>query len=103
MLTGRTPFRAVNAEGWMFQHLQGVAEPIWQLRPDLAKEHPGLDSLVMRLLERDRENRFPSATALVEALSPKSPVPIPTPPIESGSAPRPVVAAEPQRSEEHTA
>lgn len=90
MLSGRTPFRAVNAEGWMFQHLQGVAEPISRLRPDLAREHPGLDALVMRLLEREREERFPSAAALVEALSLKPSVPLPVPVVQPVPAPQPL-------------
>jgi serine/threonine protein kinase len=71
MLAGRTPFRAVNPEGWMFQHLQGVPEPIELLRPDLNREFPGLGSVVMRLLARDREQRFSSAAAFIDALSQK--------------------------------
>jgi serine/threonine protein kinase len=46
MLAGRTPFRAVNLEGWMFQHIQGVPEPLGLLRPDLAKEHSGLEAVL---------------------------------------------------------
>jgi eukaryotic-like serine/threonine-protein kinase len=75
MLSGQLPFHAVNAEGWMFQHLQGVPEPLARLRPELPRHHPGLDVLVMRLLAREREQRFPTATALLEALALKPPVP----------------------------
>jgi serine/threonine protein kinase len=77
MLAGRTPFHAVNPEGWMFQHLHGVPEPLGKLQPHLATDCPGLESLVMRLLARDREQRFPSAMALLVALAPKSPAPGP--------------------------
>ena len=70
MLTGRTPFHAVNPEGWMFRHLQGVPEPLNSLRPDLARDYPELESIVMRLIAREREERFPSAAALLEALAP---------------------------------
>ncbi len=75
MLTGRTPFQAVNPEGWMYQHLQGVPEPLARLRPDLAMQYPGLDAIVMRLLAREREQRFPSANALLDALASPSPAP----------------------------
>jgi serine/threonine protein kinase len=68
MLTGRTPFHAANVEGWMYQHLQGVPEPILTLRPELANEYPGLDQLVMSLLAKDRDQRIPSATAFLELL-----------------------------------
>jgi eukaryotic-like serine/threonine-protein kinase len=75
MLAGRTPFTAVNPEGWMFQHLQGVPEPLSTLRPDLARDYPELESIVMCLLARDREQRFPSAAALLEVLAPTVPQP----------------------------
>ncbi|MBV8631769.1 MAG: protein kinase [Silvibacterium sp.] len=73
MLAGRTPFSAVNPEGWMYQHLQGVPEPLSSLRPDLPRDCPELEPIVMRLLARDREQRFPSAAALLEALAPMLP------------------------------
>jgi TonB family protein len=68
MLAGRPPFHAANPEGWMFQHLQGVPEPLGQLRPDLANDYPGLEAIVMRLLDRERDQRFASASELLEAL-----------------------------------
>jgi serine/threonine-protein kinase len=68
MLAGRAPFHAVNPEGWMFQHLQGVPEPLAALRPDLVRDYPELEPVVMRLLARDREQRFPSAVTLLEVL-----------------------------------
>jgi serine/threonine-protein kinase len=77
MLTGRTPFHAQNMEGWMYQHLQGVPQPLERLRPSLAKEHPGLEAIVMRLLAREREQRFPSAAAFLEATAPQHPAPAP--------------------------
>jgi serine/threonine-protein kinase len=69
MLAGRSPFHALNMEGWMYQHLQGVPEPLGNLRPDLAREYPGLEEIVMRMLAREREDRFPSTQALLEALA----------------------------------
>lgn len=70
MLTGRTPFRAANVEGWMYQHLQGVPENILTLRPELGTQYPGLDSVVMSLLARDRDQRLPSAAAFLDLLPP---------------------------------
>ena len=110
MLAGRTPFQARNMEGWMFQHLQGVPEPLSRFRPDLEMEYPGLEEIVMCLLARERENRFASAAAFVEALEPKPPEPrrsmtvvesmtapapdpwaAPTPVLTPRSVPRPVL------------
>jgi serine/threonine-protein kinase len=76
MLAGRTPYQAENMEGWMYQHLQGVPQPLERFRPELAWEHSGLEAIVMRLMARDREQRFPSATAALEALSAKPPAPV---------------------------
>lgn len=67
----------------MFQHLQGVPEPLALLRPDLDREYPGLNPLVMSLLARECAQRPPSATAVLEALSfrpaPRSYAPPPAP------------------------
>jgi serine/threonine protein kinase len=68
MLTGRPPFHAHNTEGWMYQHLHEQPQPPSLLRPELAK-WPGLDALVLRLLAKDRDQRFPSAAGLLEALT----------------------------------
>ena len=95
MLTGRTPFHAQNMEGWMYQHLQGVPQPLERLRPSLAKEHPGLEAIVMRLLAREREHRFPSAKAFLEAIAPQQPAPCPVTVVEKSPAP---VSRPPSRS-----
>jgi serine/threonine protein kinase len=90
MLTGQQPFHAVNPEGWMYQHLQGTPAKFAALRPDLAREYPGLEPLVMRLLAREREQRFPSAAAFLEALAPKA-APTPAPPaMQAAPTPWPV-------------
>jgi eukaryotic-like serine/threonine-protein kinase len=98
MLAGRTPFRAQNMEGWMYQHLQGVPEPLGHLRPDLAREHPGLEAIVMRLLARDREQRFPSAAAFLEAIAPRPPAPRRVTVIERSPTPTAEPDDEPRRS-----
>ena len=63
MLTGQTPFHAHNIEGWMFQHLQETPQPPSQLRPELA-DWPGLDSLVLQLLAKNRDDRLQDAELL---------------------------------------
>lgn len=68
MLAGHKAFHAVNAQGWMYQHLQCVPPPLGECRPDLEREWPGLAAVTMRLLEKDRERRLVSAEAVVEAL-----------------------------------
>jgi len=55
--------------------LAGSSAALERLRPALAKEHPGLEAIVMRLLAREREQRFPSAAAFLEATAPSSPRP----------------------------
>jgi eukaryotic-like serine/threonine-protein kinase len=69
MLVGRTPFRAANPEGWLYQHLQCSPEPLSALRPNLDSEYPGLGAIVMRLLAKDRDQRFASASVLLNALT----------------------------------
>jgi len=69
MLAGKTPYKAVNPEGWMYQHLNGTIEPLETLRPDLERDYPGLGAVLMNLLARDREQRTPSAMAFLEAVA----------------------------------
>jgi serine/threonine protein kinase len=67
MLTGQTCFHAHNTEGWMYQHLHEQPQPPSQLHPELA-DWPGLDAMVLRLLAKDRDQRFPTAADLLEKL-----------------------------------
>jgi serine/threonine-protein kinase len=104
MLTGQTPFHAHNTEGWMHQHLFADPQPPSQLRPEL-RNFPGLDALVLRTLEREREQRFDSAATLAEALaevlSPQpsaqaTPAYQPTPTyFEPSRTPRPAITSRP--------
>ena len=56
MLTGSLPFSSDSYEGWFEQHVRVVPIAPSQLRPELA-EFAGLDALVLRLLEKEREER----------------------------------------------
>jgi len=80
----------------MFQHLQGVPMPLCNLRPNLAREHPGLEAVVMRLLAREREHRFSSAVAALEALSAPPPAPRPKTLPEVPPIPAPVSMPKPK-------
>jgi serine/threonine-protein kinase len=98
MLAGRTPYQAENMEGWMYQHLQGVPPTLERFRPELAWEHSGLEAIVMRLMAREREQRFPSATAALEALSAKPPAPVAKTAAEAPAVRVPKAKPTPQRS-----
>jgi serine/threonine protein kinase len=64
MLTGHTPFRAENYEGWARQHQTTPPPPPSALRPDLANWQ-GLDALILRLLAKDRNDRPKHVAELV--------------------------------------
>jgi serine/threonine-protein kinase len=68
MLCGRPPYQAANAEGWMFQHLNGNYPSLAALRPDVESQFPGLGELIDCLLARDRDDRLSCAEALVDDL-----------------------------------
>jgi serine/threonine-protein kinase len=98
MLAGHTPYQAENMEGWMYQHLQGVPKQLGLLRPELAWEHPGLEAIVMRLMAREREQRYPSAAAALEALSAKPPAPVAKTVAEAPPVPVPEPKPTPRRT-----
>jgi serine/threonine-protein kinase len=56
MLTGRLPFKSDSYEGWFELHVRTNPPPPSSIRPELG-DFPGLDALVLKLLEKDRENR----------------------------------------------
>jgi serine/threonine protein kinase len=67
MLTGNQAFSASNPEGWMYQHLHFDPPAPSALRHEVAS-WPGLDTLVLSLLAKDRERRTHSAEAAAAAL-----------------------------------
>jgi eukaryotic-like serine/threonine-protein kinase len=66
-IAGRPPHRADNVAALALQLMHSPPRHLTQLRPDLPA---GLADVVMRALERERELRFPSIRALIEALIP---------------------------------
>src|SRR5689334_23180227 len=65
MLAGELPFTASSTPAMLVKHISERPTPIDQRRADLP---PDLARAVMLLLEKDPNDRFPSASALVAAL-----------------------------------
>ncbi len=79
MLTGAPPFAGSSNAGMLVKHLSERPVPVLQRRPDAP---PAFANAVMRLLEKDPANRFPTAAALLGALDRRDA------PSESGAIPR---------------
>lgn len=56
MLTGRLPFHSETYEGWFEQHVHAIPPALSQVMPELAR-YPGLDTLMFRMLAKEREGR----------------------------------------------
>lgn len=69
MVTGRVPFDTDNAVGIAMQHInEPLVEPI-RLVPNL---EPWLNSIIVKCMEKNPENRFESAESLIKALEDKN-------------------------------
>jgi serine/threonine-protein kinase len=66
MLCGQTPFMATNTPSMLVKHLSERPIPVDERWPDLP---PDLSRAVMMCLEKDPDDRFPSAAAFAVALS----------------------------------
>ncbi len=76
MLSGKLPFTAESVMAVMYAHFNQPPRPVIQVRPDVPMD---LASTVMRMLEKDPAQRFPSMEAATSAmgsvsLSPDDPV-----------------------------
>lgn len=60
MLTGRVPFDADTPLAYVRKHIAEPPLPPSSIRPDL-QAFPGLESVVMKALAKDRDNRYKSA------------------------------------------
>jgi hypothetical protein len=65
-LAGRQPFKGDTAVATAAQRLESAPTPLRSLRPDIPR---GLDSVVMRAMARDPQDRFVSSGALADALA----------------------------------
>jgi eukaryotic-like serine/threonine-protein kinase len=80
MLTGEPPFSAGSTPAMLVKHISERPIPVEQRRADVP---PDLARSVMMLLEKDPNNRFPNAAALVAALDTREAPPsrvVPQPP-----------------------
>ncbi len=94
MLTGRSPYEATTPQQMLSAHITQPPRPITALRPDLP---PDLAAAIMRCLEKEREDRWPTADALrsaLEQLASGSSTPIEgIPPVRAVAPPHPIRAA----------
>jgi serine/threonine-protein kinase len=65
MLTGELPFQSPTVPGLLMKQISTPATPVDRLRPDTPRD---LAQTVMRCLEKDPEDRWPTADALRRAL-----------------------------------
>jgi serine/threonine protein kinase len=94
MLTGRTPFRSDTQVGYLRMHMQEDPPPFRTVKPDLPAL-PQLESIVMKALTKDRDQRYPSALDFARAFiaapqpSPRTEAPVPLPSTRIVSPPAP--------------
>src|SRR5881392_2920998 len=67
MLAGRAPFSATNPHGYILKHVTEKPVPIAQLNPEVSVP-PQLESIVLKSLEKNRDDRFATAGDFVTAL-----------------------------------
>lgn len=85
MLTGEVPFKAPTVAGILMKKVTEPPPDIRQARPDCPEE---LAYTVLRCLEREPEDRWPTAEALRRALESRTPPPVrgARSPVRSGGA-----------------
>jgi serine/threonine-protein kinase len=67
MLAGRAPFQATNPHGYILKHVTEKPLPIHDLNPAV-KVPPQVESVIMKSLEKSRDNRFATAADFEHAL-----------------------------------
>jgi serine/threonine protein kinase len=67
MLAGRAPFQATNPHGYILKHVTEKPLPIHELNPAV-KVPAQVESVIMRTLEKNRDNRFATAADFERAL-----------------------------------
>ncbi len=67
MLAGRAPFQATNPHGYILKHVTEKPAPIVETNPE-TKVPPALEAIIMRSLEKSRDNRYADAGDFVAAL-----------------------------------
>src|SRR5713226_269492 len=67
MLAGRAPFQATNPHGYILKHVTEKPLPIHELNPAV-RVPAQLESVIMKSLEKSRDNRYPTAADFEHAL-----------------------------------
>jgi hypothetical protein len=67
MLAGRAPFQATNPHGYILKHVTEKPQAIAELNPS-ANVPPQLEAIIMKSLEKNREQRFATAADFAAAL-----------------------------------
>lgn len=67
MLAGRAPFQATNPHGYILKHVTEKPLPISDLNPEI-RPPAQLESIIMRSLEKNRDQRFATAADFAHAL-----------------------------------
>jgi serine/threonine-protein kinase len=84
MLTGRTPFHSDTPVGYLRMHMQEDPPPLRAVTPDVPAQ-PQLESVVMKALTKDRNQRYSSVLDFARELtsaaqsSPRAEAPVPPP------------------------
>ena len=76
MVTGRLPFESDTAMGIILHHLQTMPTPPHEVRPDLGIPEP-LSTVLLRMLDKDRDRRFTSASDVMAAFDGVLALPLP--------------------------
>jgi serine/threonine-protein kinase len=99
MLTGRTPFHSDTPVGYLRMHMQEDPPPFRAVKPDLPAL-PQLESVVMRALIKDRDQRYASALdfarEFMAAGQPSARAEAPVPPRSTRIVSPPATAKPPQ-------
>ncbi|HEX8409534.1 MAG TPA: serine/threonine-protein kinase [Thermoanaerobaculia bacterium] len=67
MLAGRAPFNATNPHGYILKHVTEKPAPIGETNPGV-KIPPQLEAIIMKSLEKSRDNRYETAADFASAL-----------------------------------
>jgi len=68
MLAGRAPFQATNPHGYILKHVTEKPVPLAEMNPG-ATVPPQLEAIIMKSLEKQREQRYETAEAFATALA----------------------------------
>jgi predicted ATPase/tRNA A-37 threonylcarbamoyl transferase component Bud32 len=65
LLAGRHPFYSENSVGYAYHHARNTPPPIERFNPEV---HPGLQAVCEKLIQKDPNDRFPTAEDVIQAI-----------------------------------